>query len=1070
MRLHKILAGVLAVVMMCGVFTIPAGADETDKLLAFPGAEGGGKYTTGARGNSKIEVYHVTSLEDDKDKKGTLRNAVRSNGRIIVFDVGGIINLKSQLKIEKSNLTILGQTAPGDGITLTGNDVVLNNSDNLIIRYLRVRPTDSQGGEPDGLGGRWVKNVILDHCSVTWGVDELLTLYAGSLEEQLKNPETKPSTNITVQNCISAESLRMSNHFKGAHGYGGIIGASNGTYHHNLFAHHDSRNPRIDRNINKTDMVNNVIYNWGNNSTYGAEPYSYNSRPEFSKAEYASKVNIRNNYYKYGPSTKVSIRSKIFEATNNGTTKDTDTGEILKSDLYINGNFVYGNDAATQENTASENYVKNRSLINLLSRPIDMGEYEIPEQTAEEAFDEVTANAGATLPRRDSIDARIIADVKNGTGRIINSIEEVGGFSGITESKRTFEIPSDWKATNKMGSAKETDIVAEGKWKGYTWIEAYVNDWTEQQSAPSNPDISVISPAVADLTKTYDQTKTTGFWKVAKEGENVTYTAEAAAKTGTAVLKIELYDGSKLLETVSAPKIDTEVTLEAGIHYLTSKAYNNKGESTTSPTAVVYVTKDDNSIGSSTIDEIGTTSFQGKNNVWTKNGITYIGGSGLINGKSDSFSYWKHSVTGDFEFSAKIESVPKYENGVYCGIMFRESLAPDSRMVMISDGWRKYGENIMVPSRVETGADIKVGWLKNSSGKDVANDTSYDTYDTSKNLALPEYMKIARTGDTLTLSVSNDGINWTNNIRQPLKIDISGWSKNAYIGLAVDSVNGAGVEATPLLPWYSIGAFSDIKMIGVTPYTVTFDTDGGTIQSGNFSSYSYGDAKALPANVTKTDYYFGGWYDNKEFKGTALTAMPVTAAGNLTYYAKWNDTKPDPTPAQTALPPTPAPTSTPAPTQTPNPTNTPDPTNTPIPTNAPDPTNTPIPTNTPVPTQTPVPTDITQPVPTPTATQQPAPEHTVTPQPIPDIFSIEYSDGSAIVTSSKTGIYTVIFAVYDSAGALISVEFKPVIFNEAGENTVVPDAFDTREADSVKVMLWNNMGDMKPLCVSKMMK
>lgn len=902
MKLKRLLACVLSTVLAAGTFQMPVSRADS-KLLAFPGAEGGGKYTTGARGKTAREVYHVTNLNDSGS--GSLRDAVSKEGRIVVFDISGIITLQSKLSVSKPNITILGQTAPGDGITVSGYDVGIG-ADNIIMRYLRIRPTDSQGGEPDGLGGRWVDNIILDHCSVSWGVDELLTLYAGSLENGT------PSENITVQYCLSSESLRMSNHFKGAHGYGGIIGGTNATYHHNLFAHHDSRNPRLDRNLMSTDMVNNVIYNWGNNGTYGGEPYSYNKKQEYSTEAYASNVNIRNNYYKSGPSTKQSIRSKIFEVTNDGKVKKDGTtsssvvssDEMLKSNFYINGNYVYGNAEATANNTKSSDYVMNMDKANLLSAPVSMGEYEIPSQTAEEAFDDVIANVGATLPKRDDIDARVVADVKNGTGRIINGIAEVGGFSGITSEKRVFTIPDEWKSTSGMGSSAETDLVTGGIWTGYTWIEAYVNDWTQKQSAPTNPDITVTSPEIADTTKTTDKTNETGFWSVITEDETVTYSASASPKAGTSIEKIEIYDGTELIDTVTESSVNKQLTLEAGTHYLTSKTYNNKGEKTTSPTSIVYVTKNDGLIGDDTVSEIGKASFAGKNNVWTKNGITYIGGSGLINGSSDSFSYWKHPVTGDFEFSVKVESVPKFENGALCGIMFRESLDAGSRMVMISDGWKKYGQNIMIPKRTETNGSVSLGWMKDSGGNDIANNGDYVDDKNGPNYPMPSYMKIARSGDTLTLSVSNDGKDWTNNARQPLQVNISGWSKNAYIGLAIDSINGKSNEASPMLPWYSIGAFSDIKMTGVTPYGITLDANGGAINSGNITTYEYDDKQALPTDVTRSGYTFMGWCDNAEGKGVTYTEMPATAAGNITLYAKWYEGVyvPTPTPEATSTP------------------------------------------------------------------------------------------------------------------------------------------------------------------------
>ncbi len=823
MNLKRITAYILCAVMITGLFGMTVNAE--DNILAFPGAQGGGKYTKGARNVSSPSVYHVTNLNDSGT--GSLRDAVSKEGRIIVFDVSGIIELKSRLDIRKSNLTILGQTAPGDGITVSGYDILLgNNADNIIIRYLRVRPTDRQNGEPDGLGGRWLSNIMIDHCSVSWGVDEMLTIYSGSLEDGQESDNKPPkaqSRNVSVQNCISSESLRMSSHFKGAHGYGGIIGGTNATYHHNLFANHDSRNPRLDRNLKSTDMVNNVIYNWGNNSCYGGEPYSYNSWERYSAPEYASNVNIHNNYYKFGPSTKQSVRSKIFEVTHNGNTSYN--GQMPKSNFYIKGNYVFGDSEATENNILSESYVQNQKRANFTDTPIDMGEYEIPTQSAQEAYEYVLENAGAVLPRRDSIDARIINDVKNGTGRIINSIEEVGGFSGIVSEKRTFMIPLEWKTANGMGNKSEAEIVTSGKWKGYTWIEAYVNDWTENQNAPSNPEITVNTPAIADTSKTVDKTGNEGFWEITTEDKPVLYSAKANAKQGTSIIKTELYDGEVLIDTVKSDRIETSLSLKAGIHYITSKAYNNIGEATTSPTAIVYVTKNDSSLNKDNIIEIGKTPFEGKNSAWINEGKLYISGSGLINGKTDSLSYLKNDVNGDFEFSAKIEDIPKYENGVVCGIMFRESLDSNSRMVMLADGWKKYGENIQVIHRETNGGDAVRGWLCDKSGNEIKNDSGYDTSNPEKNFTLPQYMKIERKGDALILSVSNDGIDWTNNARQPMTIDISGWSKDAYVGLAVDSVAGNSNEANPMLPWYSIASFSDIKTSGISEIIPTSAPD-----------------------------------------------------------------------------------------------------------------------------------------------------------------------------------------------------------------------------------------------------
>lgn len=803
----KLVSFILAAAVAAGSAVIPisAAADGTDKLPAFPGALGGGKYTQGARGANDIEVYHVTNLNDSGE--GSLRDAISEEGRIVVFDVGGVIKLNSQLQFRKDNVTVLGQTAPGDGITITGNDVLINDHvSDIIIRYIRVRPSDDSGGEPDGIGGRWVSNVILDHCSISWSVDEALTLYAGSLEE---SPDV--SENITVQYCITSESMRMSNHIKGAHGYGGIVGGTNASYVNNLFAHHDSRSPRFDRNLKATDFTNNVIYNWGNtNSLYGAEPYSYSSKPEFSTPEYASNVNLVNNYYKYGPSTRVSLRSRIFDVSNDDNT--------LKSNFYVSGNYVDGNASVTADNSRG---VNNSSKANLLDAPVDMGEYTVTAVSAEEAYTDVLANAGATLPKRDSLDARVIADVENGTGRILNNDEEIGGLTGIEESEaREFVIPEDWKAENSMGSAAPEDIAP----SGYTWIEEYVNDWTAEQSAPTNPDITVESPAVAYRSMSQDVTGKMGSWTVISETEPLEYKMTASAADGTEVVKTELWDGeTRLREYDGAAMIDDDISLAPGTHYIFSRAYNDKGEKTDSPTSIVYVTG--TGAVSGTVTEIGsaadaggTLSYPGKGAAWTQGDSTYISGSGLIGGKADSCSYMYYPVDGDFEYIVRTADIPKYENGVMAGIMFRETLDPGSRMVMVSDSWFRYGENVIMPMRTAENSEAKFEWMRDRDGKEIANNGSYDV----TKYPVPRYLKISREGDAITVSVSNNGYSWDGNIRQPYGIQLNGLAETGYIGIACDSVNGQGISESgnkkgsiPMLPWYTISGFSDISGVNV---------------------------------------------------------------------------------------------------------------------------------------------------------------------------------------------------------------------------------------------------------------
>ena len=785
--------------------------------LAFPEAVGGGKYSPGARGvtdsGGAVEVYHVTNL--NASGEGSFADAVSKPGRIVVFDVGGTIELSGTLVIKADNLTILGQTAPGDGITVSGGNVVFDDEvENIIIRYMRIRPTDKNGGEPDGLGGRFNTNIIIDHCSVSWCVDELLTLYAGAAEE-----DKTVGNHLTIQNTIGSESLRMSNHVKGAHGYGAIWGGTDASYAFNLLAHHDSRSPRLDRQLKSTDVSNNVIYDWGQtNSAYGAEPYS-SDRSSFEP----SNVNWVGNYYKYGPSTRSSLRYRIFDVSAPLNAGDP------KSRFYFDGNYVFGNREHTENNVLG---VNNSAQAELLSAEIDMGEYDIERMSAADAYDYVLNNAGATLPRRDAVDARIVGDVKHGTGRVINNASEVGGLIASDTESRVFEIPQEWISQNGFDGMAETDIIESGEYAGYTLIEAYINEWTAEQSAipPTNPEIVVKSPATASVNDTVsiggeEVSVDNGNWEVVTEGESVHYSAQAFEAGGNAVTKMELYDGNMLIYSFDGSYIETDLNLSAGTHYLTCRAYNTRGEKTQSTTSIVYV-KAAAEPGSYSHVQIGSTGYDGLGGAsMDETGVYSIYGSGRITeSASDSCDFMYKPVDGDFEITVRTESIPKFENQQVSGLMVRASLSPDSVMAMIGDGWGRGGENVRVFSRTRTGQNSKEIFFKDADGNDCDNgDTSY---------AMPRYMKIQRVGDTLTFSVSDNGIDYSSNARQPFSVEYSNLPERLYVGLAVDSAEGVSVKE-----YFAAAKFSRLTLNGESD--VEYDDYGVPFHDTDFDSVAW---------------------------------------------------------------------------------------------------------------------------------------------------------------------------------------------------------------------------------------
>lgn len=552
------------------------------KQIAFPGAEGFGRFASGGRGG---KVIAVTNLNDNGP--GSLRAAIEAEGpRTVVFRVSGTIFLEDALEIKNGDLTIAGQTAPGDGITLANFPLKLD-ADNVIIRFIRSRLGDHESQEADAFEARYSTNVIIDHCSFSWAVDENATAYNNK--------------DFTMQWCIVSEALHNSVHAKGNHGYGGIWGGKNATFHHNLIAHTRSRTPRFNGaryedfrewGDGRVDHRNNVIYNWGDNSAYGAEP----------AANYQPQYNLIGNVYKPGPATEDSKRDRIISPDPN------DFG--MFSQFFISGNYVFGAPEVSLDNWLGVDGVSSEDRPNLqvdepfavgdrredwelLRFPYDedgdgeldifqgytgiaidpiygdfhgdleeglppfdithpdllmsvlgrervsdfvelrdasqqwvltwMGYYEeasavyadgtpfivaeyakpirdLSARAAElafvsmpqtifpalEAYEQVLAHAGASFPHRDSVDARVIEEVRTGTAPHgnnghIDSQEEVGGYPDLQSTPAPDDsdedgMPDLWELARGLNPEDASDRNGDSNGNGYTDLEDYLNE------------------------------------------------------------------------------------------------------------------------------------------------------------------------------------------------------------------------------------------------------------------------------------------------------------------------------------------------------------------------------------------------------------------------------------------------------------------------------------------------------------------------------------------------------------------------------------------------------------------
>lgn len=441
-------------------------------LLAFPTAEGYGKYTIGGRGGA---VYEVINLNDSGE--GSLRAAVEAEGpRTVVFRVSGTIDLQKPLRIRNPYITIAGQTAPGDGICIKRYPLSID-ADQVIIRYIRVRLGDETGADTDAVSSRRHKNIILDHVSASWSIDEAMSIYM--------------CENVTIQWCMITESLFDSNHVKGVHGFGGIWGSNYSTYHHNLIAHHSSRNPRWASGGGYNDYRNNVIYNWGYNSSYGGE---YIHITQSTNPKDCFYINMVANYYKPGPATQPGELSyRIVAPSYRGNIDNYGC-------WYVADNVVVGNDKVSADNWAGGVQASGGDeAIKVLKLDKPWDAMKINQETAEEAYESVLKGAGCVFPRRDAVDTRIIEEVRSGKATyegasyktkkrvadpsvpcgMIDSQENVGGWPELKSLPASVDsdhdgMPDKWEKKNGLNPHDASDRNGVAR-NGYTNLENYLN-------------------------------------------------------------------------------------------------------------------------------------------------------------------------------------------------------------------------------------------------------------------------------------------------------------------------------------------------------------------------------------------------------------------------------------------------------------------------------------------------------------------------------------------------------------------------------------------------------------------
>jgi len=489
------------------------------RIPAFPGAEGGGMYSFGGRGGRAIVV---TNINDDGP--GSFRAACEAAGpRIVVFNVAGVIRLTNRIRVRAPYITIAGNTAPGDGVCIAGNTVELETHD-IVIRHMRFRRGAMDAADRnDAFGGNPVGNLMIDHVSASWGLDENMSMYRHMYRPPGGGPELKlPTVNVTIQHSIFSEALNTYHH-----AFGSTIGGLNSTFHRNLWANNTGRNPSVGMYGDFT-FVNNVLFNYRHRTIDGGDQRSF--------------FNIINNYLKPGPGTPDSpVRFRLLKPESERSKTVIDNF----GRAHVAGNFVEGNPAVSQDNWAGGvqpevRALKRADVLATIKAETPFAHAPLTITNAEAALPYVLAHAGATLPVRDAVDQRVTAMVRDGkvgqaeatpvdsararaagyAEKWITELEEgvrvgfitnpaqVGGYPNYTgkpyDDTDGDGLPDSWETAHGLNAKDATDALGDLNGDGYTNIEDFINgldprapktDWTDLKHNVDRRNLPAPAPA-----------------------------------------------------------------------------------------------------------------------------------------------------------------------------------------------------------------------------------------------------------------------------------------------------------------------------------------------------------------------------------------------------------------------------------------------------------------------------------------------------------------------------------------------------------------------------------------------